>query len=85
MRELTEQFVSIVRRVVREEIIKTLGEIAGDDPSDDSAVTDEGHRRLNADEMRCRAPRCKRRSRGPRFHFLCREHEGVVVVGQDAA
>lgn len=25
-------------------------------------------------DMTCRAPRCRQRSKGPRFHFLCPKH-----------
>lgn len=28
----------------------------------------------SAAEMRCRAPGCKERSRGPRFAFRCKKH-----------
>lgn len=26
-------------------------------------------------EMQCRYPRCRQKSRGPRFHYLCQKHE----------
>lgn len=34
-------------------------------------------KKLSPKAMRCRALRCKQRSRGPRFHFLCGRHEAM--------
>lgn len=31
-------------------------------------------KKLSAVAMMCRAKRCRTRSRGPRFHFLCKKH-----------
>lgn len=36
-------------------------------------------------DMACRIPRCKQRSRGPRFRYMCQEHSRLPVSEQRAA
>lgn len=38
------------------------------------AVPGRKDRKFSTAKMRCRANGCRKRSRGPRFHFLCARH-----------
>jgi hypothetical protein len=39
-----------------------------------SKMEKRGRGKMTEKQMRCRHPRCKARSRGPRFHYLCKKH-----------
>ena len=65
---LTTDIATAVRRNLGQELRAYLN---GD--SRVSAVKKRGNRRRSRD-MRCIAPECANRSKGPRFHYLCDTH-----------
>jgi hypothetical protein len=75
-----ERLVQALEDAVRAELGELRATRARSAPSA-GARSAKGQRR----DMRCRSPRCKRRSKGPRFRFLCEEHLELSRKRQDAA
>lgn len=83
-----EAIVSRLRDVVVEQVTVAVRGIHGEkslaSPAQKAARTRSSSKRParvvkkvtrgNAAKMRCRHEGCKNRSRGPRFHYLCKEH-----------
>lgn len=66
-KQISEMFARMIREAIEQAFKAGLDVRRAQEPK---RVLPKVYKR----DMRCRAPRCFRRSKGPRFHFLCEKH-----------